>query len=151
MQVTNPSPTAPLYATIDDTHYEIAAGASIDVDERTAMLLGEYGAIVNRAQIDEALPEVFTPFSEHGPGTDDTGRVIDQAAQDAFVEATGGDTSKTPGKVADLSTGSTVVAERTVDTLVSSEAGTVDETAADEQLAEATEAKVAKATAKGKD
>lgn len=147
MKVTNPSPTAPLYATVDDTHFEILPGGSVDVDERTAMLLGEYGAIVDRAAVDEALEEVFTPFSEHGPGTDDTGKLIDPDAQAAFIEATKGDTSKTPAKVADLSTGSGVYAEP-VRTLVSSEAGVVDEAANADAAADAADKKASKTGSK---
>lgn len=145
MKVTNPG-SGPLYATVNDTHYEILAGKSVDAPEADAMELAEYGAIVDRNALDEALAEVvFSPFAEHGPGTDDKGNVVDPEAAAAFAEAVQGDTSKTPGKVADLSVSGSSVAEP-VSELVSSEAGVVDEAATADAAADAAADKAAKAT-----
>jgi hypothetical protein len=135
VKVTNPT-SAPLYATIEDKSYEILPGASVDVDERAAMLLAEYGALVDRAAVDEALEEVFTPFAEHGPGVDpNTGKVVDAEARARFEEAVGGDTSKTAAKVADLSTSAAAVGvDGTAEHVTSAPA--VDEAPADKPAEE---------------
>lgn len=116
--VKNPG-LAPIYATEDGVSFEILPGGSIETDARTAMILGEYGAIVDRDAVDTALlaaegrldvdhvgsrdvETVFSPFAEHGPGVSPTGVVFDADAQARYSEAVQGDTSKTPGQVAAL-------------------------------------------------
>lgn len=115
--VTNPG-RSPLYATgitgADGQmrNFEIQPGDAVDVDERTAMILGEYGALVSRVELDEALVEnldpkvepVVSPWSDHGPGTTERGHTVDPKAADAFADATSGDTSKTTRQVAALAT-----------------------------------------------
>lgn len=123
MRATNPT-RGPIYANgivgADGQmrNFEILPGDSVDVDERSAMILGEYGAIVERVPLDDALAAnddprvepVVSPFAHHGPGTTDRGNVIDEDAASGFSEAVSGDTSKTPAQVAGLATVGAVAA-----------------------------------------
>lgn len=111
----------PVYATVEGTSYEVLAGDSLDVDSpRLAMILGEYGLTVERKPLDKALADAYadpavetlvSPWSEHGPGTDQRGRIVDEDAASAYVKATSGDTSKTTAQIAAASALGAVVVE----------------------------------------
>ena len=77
----------PLYANVGGESYEILDGKSVDVDARTAMILGEYGATIDRDAVDAQLAKdsaesakapgaeprvepVVSPMSEHGPDSE---------------------------------------------------------------------------------
>lgn len=126
--VTNPT-RSPIYAmgiTGADgkmRNFEIQSGDTVEADERSAMILGEYGGLVVREKLDEALLDnldpkvepVVSPWSDHGPGTTERGHTVDDDAAEAFEKSVKGDTSKTARQAAGLASSTGAIAVPTVE------------------------------------